>query len=131
MIPEQAANPISVQCPTKWFQILLNCEKQQFVSCTSNLLEQMYDFQKCTMFLQKWISNLQDLPRSQNLETVPICIVWQYYPNDNIVRIHLYDELFEINRFRRLSQALVHIVMDRASLFTDHKISGRPIRAKF
>ena len=34
------------------------------------LLEQMYDFQKCTMFLQKWISNLPDLPRSQNLETV-------------------------------------------------------------
>ena len=37
---------------------------------------------------------------------------------------------YEINRFRRLSQALVHFVMDRASLFTDHRISGRPIRAK-
>ena len=39
--------------------------------------------------------------------------------------------MYEINRFRRLSQALVHFVMDRASLFTDHRISGRPIRAKF
>ena len=38
-----------------------------FVSCTSNL----YDFWKCIMFLQKWISNLQDLPRSQSLETSP------------------------------------------------------------
>ena len=38
--------------------------------------------------------------------------------------------IYEINRFRRLSQALVHFVMDRASLFTDHKISGLPIRAK-
>ena len=37
--------------------------------------------------------------------------------------------IYEINRFRRLSQALVHFVLDRASLFIDHKISGRPIRA--
>ena len=27
----------------------------QFVSYTSNLFEQMYDFPKCTMFFQKWI----------------------------------------------------------------------------
>ena len=26
---------------------------------------------------------------------------------------------------------LVHFVIDRASLFTDHRISGLPIRAKF
>ena len=43
--------------------------------------------------------------------------------------MHMYDEY--INRFRRLSQALVHFVMDRASLFTDHRISGRPFRAKY
>ena len=66
-----------------------------FVSCTSNLWEQMYDFQKCTMFHQKWISNLQDLPRIQSLETVPICIVLQYYPHDNIVCIHKYDEFLK------------------------------------
>ena len=47
----------------RWFLILLNCVKLMFVSCTSNLLEQTYDFQKCTLFLQKWISNLQDLPQ--------------------------------------------------------------------
>ena len=28
-------------------------------------------------------------------------------------------------------QALVHFVIDRASLFADHRISGRPIRAKY
>ena len=55
IIPEQATHLISVQCPERWFRILLNCVKRQFVSCTSNLLEQMYDFQKCKMFLQKWI----------------------------------------------------------------------------
>ena len=32
----------------------------------------------------------------------------------------------EINRFRRLSQALVHFVIDRASLFTDYSVSGLP-----
>ena len=31
----------------------------------------------------------------------------------------------------RLSEALVHFVIDRASLFTDHRISGRPILAKY
>ena len=36
--------------------------------------------------------NPQDLPRSQSLETVPICIVWQYYPHDNTVCVHKYDE---------------------------------------
>ena len=39
--------------------------------------------------------------------------------------------MYEINRFRRLSQTLVHFVIDRASLFTDHRISGRPIRVKY
>ena len=39
--------------------------------------------------------------------------------------------MYEINRFRRLSQALVHVVIERANLFTDHRISGLPIRAKF
>ena len=41
----------------------------------------------------------------------------------------MYDE--EIKRDNRLSQALVHFVIDRASLFTDHRISGLPIRAKY
>ena len=30
--------------------------------------------------------------------------------------------MYEINRFRRLSQALVHFVIDRASLFTDCEV---------
>ena len=64
----------------------------RFVSCTSNFVEQMYDFQKCTVLLQKWILNPQDLLRSQSLETVPVCIVEQYYPHDNIAGFHLYYE---------------------------------------
>ena len=40
---------ISILRPKKWFLILLNCVNLKFVSYTSNLLEQMYDFQKRTM----------------------------------------------------------------------------------
>ena len=35
--------------------------------------------------------------------------------------------MYEINRFKRLSQALVHFVIDRVTI----EISGRPIRAKY
>ena len=57
-----------------------------------NLLEQTYDFPKCTMFLQEWILNPQDLLQSRSLETVPICTVCQCFPHDNIVCLHLCDE---------------------------------------
>ena len=39
--------------------------------------------------------------------------------------------MYAIKRAKRLSQAFVHYVTARASLFTDHTISGLPIRAKF
>ena len=41
---------------------------------------------------QMHTSNLQDLLRSQCLETVPVCIVWQKNPQDNFVCIHMCDE---------------------------------------
>ena len=39
--------------------------------------------------------------------------------------------MYEIKRAKRLSQDFVHFVTARASLFTDHKISGLPVRAKY
>ena len=36
----------------------------------------------------------------------------------------------EINLAKRLSQACVHLVTDLASLFTDQRMAGLPIRAK-
>ena len=39
-------HPASILHPKKWFRILLNFAKLKFVSYTSNLSEQMYDFQK-------------------------------------------------------------------------------------
>ena len=38
--------------------------------------------------------------------------------------------MYEINLAKRLSQAWVHFVTDRASLLTDHRMSGLPILAK-
>ena len=38
--------------------------------------------------------------------------------------------MLEIKRRNRLSQALVHFVIDRALLFTEHRISSRPMSAK-
>ena len=84
-------HPTSILHPKKWFLILLNCAKLKFVSYTSNLSEQMYDFQNRTMFHPKWILNPQDLLQNLSLETVPVCIAWQYFPHDNTVCIHTYD----------------------------------------
>ena len=62
---------------------------------------------------------------SPNLHCFAVLPTWQYCLYSHVWWI------YEINRFRRLSQALVHFVMDRASLFTDERISGLPIRAKY
>ena len=35
-----------------------------------------------------------------------------------------------LTKFWRVSQALVHFVIGRASFVTDHRMSGRPIRSK-
>ena len=78
-----------------------------------------------------WFRIFIDLLQNQNLETVPIDIVAQYFPHDNIVCIHLCNECDEIKRAKRLSHALVHLVIARASLLTDHRISGLPMRAKY
>ena len=59
------------------------------VSYTSNLLEQMCDFQVRTMFNLTWISNLQDLLQSQNLDIVLMDSVAQYFPHHNTVCSHL------------------------------------------
>ena len=85
---------------------------------------QLCEFQKSTMFLQKWIwifkiaKDVRVLKQSQSAlfcSGTHISHVWW---------------TSEINQFRRLSHALVHFVVERASLFTDHKMSRRPILAK-
>ena len=105
--------------------------KQQFVSCTSDLLEQMYDCRKThnvppeVDFESSRSPAKSESWNSPSLHFLEVSPTWQYC---------LYSQvwwIYEINRFRRLSKALVHFVIDRASLFTDHRISGPPILAKY
>ena len=72
------------------------CETEVYFLHT-NLLQQMYDFQKRIMLLQKWISNPQDLPWSRSLETVPVCIGLQHYPHSNIVCVHMCAGMISID----------------------------------
>ena len=62
---------------------------------------------------------------SPNLHCFAVFSTWQY-----CLQSHVWW-MSEIKRDNRLSHALVHFVIDRANLFTDHRISGRPIRAKY
>ena len=63
--------------------------------------------------------------RLPNLK-VQTLIVVQCFPHDNIVGIHSCGVCKRFKRAGRLSQALVHLVTARASLFTDHRMSGPP-----
>ena len=124
--------PSSILHLEKWFLVLLNCAKLKFVSYTSNLLEQMYDFR-----------NMHNVPPDVDFESSrspakseswnsPNLPCLQCFQHDNIVCNHMYDECKRsIKRDNRLSHALVHFVIDGANLLTDHKISGFPTRAKY
>ena len=59
-----------------------------------------------------------------NLHCCAVFPTWQYCLNS------LVWWLLGLKRAKRLSPALVHCVMARASLFTDNKISGLPVRDK-
>ena len=63
--------------------------------------------------------------KSSSLHCLAVLPTWQYclYPP--------VWQRYEINRFRSLSHALVHFVIDRASLFNDQRTSSLPIRAKY
>ena len=64
---------------------------------------------------------------SWNNPTLHCCAVltsWQYCLNSHVWW------MYEIKRAKRVSQDFVHFVTARASLFTDHRISSLPIRAK-
>ena len=84
---------------------------------------------KCIMFLQKSILNLQDPPakseswNSPSLHCLAVLPTWQYC---------LYSQgwwIYEINRFRRLSQALVHC--NRSCKLIHWPLRKRLIRAYY
>ena len=76
------------------------------------------------------ILSLQDILQNLSLEMTLIDNVVPCYPHDNIGGDHLRGECEEIIRATRLSQACVQRVTDLASVLTDHRMSGRAIRAR-
>ena len=67
--------------------------------------------------------NLQGHQQNQNLEITPIDNVELYYSHDNKVDGHPCEHM-KSNEL----DVLVHLVTDRARLFTDQRMSGLPIR---
>ena len=57
--------------------------------------------------------------------TLMCCVSHMTYCQYSLVKC-----MWEMKRAKRLSLALVHFVIARASLLTDHRISGLPMRAK-
>ena len=91
----------------------------------------MFEFRKCTEFLLMLTSSLQGLLQNQNLDIILICIVVLCYPHGQYcLNSHVWW-MYEIKRAKCLVQTFVHFVSARASLFSDLKISGLPIRAKY
>ena len=56
---------------------------------------------------------------------------WAVLPTWQYCQLSLVWSMYEINLAKRLSHAPVHLVTDRASMFTDHTMSGLPIRAMY
>ena len=82
-------------------------------------------FRKHTTFHLRSISNLQDRQQSQSLETVQSALLC------GVSHMTILLEFTREMTVRNQSQALVHVVIARASLLTDHRISGPPLRANY
>ena len=115
-------NPAS----NKMISDLLNCAELKFVSHTSNLSEQMYDFRTCTMFHLMQILSPQDLPQNRNLETAVICFDEQCYPHEKYNLYHMCDECM-----KSIDSGVCHwfwsiFVIDCANLFTSLRATRPP-----
>ena len=81
----QSWDTIHPQTRIKSSQLQLYYEKLMYVSCTCNLLARTCGFRKCIRFRPMLILNLLGLLLNQNLGIIPIYIVVQCFPHDNIV----------------------------------------------
>ena len=70
-------------------------------------------------FTLRLILNLQGHQQNRSLGMDPVGSVELYHPHDNAVDNHSCDEKKDIERAKRLSQALVHLVTARAGLSKD------------
>ena len=89
---ERGYHSFANQHPTKQFPILWKCQTRTLSACTSNLWEQMFDFQRYIRFLLRLILSLQDLLQKLSLEMDPFDNLELSYPRNNIVGSHLCDD---------------------------------------
>ena len=91
----------------------------------------MFDFQRYIRFLPRLIVSPQGHQQNLSLGTDPIDNAEPCFPHDNIVGSHLCDECMTSNELSGCHKLPSILVTDRASLFTDHRMSGLPIRARY
>ena len=77
---ERESRPISIQCPKRWFRILLTVRNCSLFLTHPTLLEQMCDFQKTHNVLPEVDLSPQDLPHNRRVETIPVYIVFAILP---------------------------------------------------
>ena len=111
-------HPFEIQHPKKWFPILWNCARQQFVSCTSNSLGQMFCFQKYIRFHPKLILSPQSRQQNVGFGINPIDNAEPCFPHDNVVGSHLCDECMKSNEqaFCHKSESILWLISQAYSL---------------
>ena len=94
----------------------------------------MYDSQNAQCSSRSGFYSSRSPAKSESSNS-PSLHCFAVLPHSNAVCIHMCDECMKsIDSgvcHRLWSISLVHFVIDRASLFTDHGISGLPIRARY
>ena len=113
--------PISVQCPERWFRFCWTVRNSSlFLAHPSywnkSMTSQMHNVPPEVDFESSRSPAKSESWNSPSLHCLAVLPTLQY--------------CLDSHWFRRLSKALVNFVMDRASLFTDHRMSALPIRAK-
>ena len=91
----------------------------------------MFFFQRYTRFLPRLILNPQGHQKNLSLGINPIDNTEQCCPHDNTVGSHLCDQCVISSERIVYHKLLSILVTGRASLFTDQRMSGPPIRAKY
>ena len=88
-----------------------------------------------------WLPKMDGTPLDVDFESVKSSVKSAFWNNrslhcDTVFPARQYcpyplaQWMYDINLTNRLSQALLHFVIALAKLFTDHKMSGLPLRAK-
>ena len=113
--------------PSNVFLIRHCCETRLFVSCTSTELEHMFVVQIRVTLRLKLIWNLAHLGQKMRHEIIQLCSPeFRLQQQHCLIMLCVMDVTYQ-NRASLLSQALFHLVTDRASMLTVQSKSGLSI----